>query len=253
MISDQKNLVIIDARTRRAYAKGHIPGAISIPSEETFDQKGDKTRVIRQNDLRNMLSGLGVKNQDHLFIYDSGIMKDAAHVFWAMEVYGHTRTSVLDGGLPAWVRLGGKLTRKIVAKPASNYLPNVSPHRLATKLMTRLAIETPGVVVLDARTEQEYLGKKSKAARKGHIPGAINIPAGKNLDKKSGVLKSVMELNKLYTGIGEKSKVVTYCNRGRDSSLSYLTLRNLGYSVSVYDGAWLEWGNDLKLPIEPDN
>jgi thiosulfate/3-mercaptopyruvate sulfurtransferase len=43
--------------------------------------------------------------------------------------------------------------------------------------------------------------------------------------------------------------VITYCNRGKQSALTYFVLRKLGYKVSVYDGAWLEWGNDDQLPI----
>jgi thiosulfate/3-mercaptopyruvate sulfurtransferase len=44
--------------------------------------------------------------------------------------------------------------------------------------------------------------------------------------------------------------VITYCNRGKQSALTYFTLRHLGYDVSVYDGAWLEWANDQNMPIE---
>jgi thiosulfate/3-mercaptopyruvate sulfurtransferase len=32
--------------------------------------------------------------------------------------------------------------------------------------------------------------------------------------------------------------------------MAYFVLRGLGYDVSVYDGSWYEWGNDLNLPLE---
>ena len=61
-------------------------------------------------------------------------------------------------------------------------------------------------------------------------------------------------LEKLYRAtIPVNSSVITYCNSGRRASVSYLVLRSLGYDASVYDGSWLEWGNDESLPIElPD-
>ena len=250
MQESSDHLLIIDVRTADKYQAGHIPGAINLPSEDTFSRR-DKTRILSLNDLRVMFSQLGITNDDHVFLYDNGLLRDAAHVFWTMEVYGHAHVSVLEGGLPGWLKFGGELSRGIEKRPASTYVPSMSPHHLATKLTTRLAIENDSVLILDSRAPVEYRGKKSKAKRYGHITGAVNIPADLNMEQRGGVsrVKSKQQLQSLYAALGKQAQVITYCNRGRDSAMSYLILRNLGYPVAVYDGAWLEWGNDDQLPI----
>lgn len=43
--------------------------------------------------------------------------------------------------------------------------------------------------------------------------------------------------------------IVSYCNWGRHSSLSYLLLRESGDKVFHYDGSWSEWSKDGSLPI----
>lgn len=246
------NLVIVDVRDVDAYKLGHIPGAINIPVELTFSQRGDHSRIATLQHIREILSRAGVRNTDHVVLYDDGMLRNAAHEFWVLETYGHKRISVLDGGLAVWTTHAGKLSETVNKRPRSNYIPNIAAHRLSTELSTLLAIKNRHVTIIDARGRDEYLGKTSRARRKGHIPNAISIPWNKNLEQQSTIplVKSKPALQALYSGLGKDDNVITYCNRGKESAVTYLVLRNLGYKVSVYDGAWLEWGNDDNLPIE---
>ena len=230
----------------------HLPGAINLPVELTFNNEGDPTRIASLQQIRELLSEAGINNTDYLILYDDGLLKDAAHVFWVLETYGQKKLSVLDGGIAGWVAQHGELTRVVKPRPPSQYIPNIATHRLTTELATLLAIRNPNVSIIDARDQQEYLGIVSRARRKGHIAGAISIPWTNNLDENAQVhnVKPKATLQSLYNNIDKHNQVITYCNRGKESAVTYLVLRNLGYNVSVYDGAWLEWGNDDHLPIE---
>ena len=251
LAQSESDLLLVDVRDGETYQTGHLPGAINLPVEHTFNLKGDHTRIASLEQIRELLSHAGIRNSDYLVLYDDGTLKDAAHVFWVLETYGHKKISVLDGGLAAWQAQHDEITTIDNPLPRSEYIPNIATHRLSTELAVLLGIRNDNVEIIDARAHKEYLGLTSSAKRKGHIPNAISIPWNANLVKNAKIptLKSKPVLRALYHDLDKKQKVIAYCNRGKESAVTYLVLRDLGYNVSVYDGAWLEWGNDDNLPI----
>lgn len=96
---------------------------------------------------------------------------------------------------------------------------------------------------MDARSPAEY--------EAGHIPSAVNVEWARNLS--GGLLRSRLELNKLYADLGldPRRTTVVYCTAGWRASVAWLTLTWLGFEdVPVYDGSWLEWGTGGHFPIE---
>jgi len=114
-----------------------------------------------------------------------------------------------------------------------------------------LAIDNPSIAIVDTRNADEYQGLESRANRAGHIPGAINIPAALNVEMRQGVqyFKPLSKLQELYESVADYNRIILYCNNGCESSTSYLALRLLGKQVSIYDGGWVEWGNNPGLPV----
>jgi len=243
------NLVVVDTREARTFAADHIAGAVNIPVADTFSKglRGDLLAPISQ--FKELLRTAGIRNDDHIVLYDDGSFTDAARVFWVLEVYGHEHISILNNGFAAWSEQRAPISTRAHPRKRSDYLPSVNPRRLATKLSTRFATRTDQVVLIDARSEAEYQGLESIASRHGHIPSARNVPASDLITDGEPQFKSLDELASLFANIPKNKQVITYCNKGKHAAMAYFTLRSLGYDVATYDGSWYEWGNDLNLPI----
>lgn len=244
------NLLLVDVRNHSDYLRGHIPGAINLPVKLTINQAG-KNGIASLQQIRKVLSQAGILHSDYLVLYDNGLLKNAAHVFWVLETYGHEKTSVLDSGYPGWIADHGNVSRQVITLPPSDYVPSISSHYLSTELATLIASRNRHVQIIDARSHREFIGLVSSARRKGHIINAINIPWEDNLAQTQPYpkLKSRKALHKLYGMLHPGEHVIAYCNRSMESAVTYLALRRLGYPVSIFDGAWHEWGNDKDLPI----
>ena len=88
-------LVVVDARSREAYARGHIPGAINFPHRE-MDAESVKRRLPKDKLIITYCDGMGCNAST------KGALKLAFHGF---------RVKELIGGIDWWVRDGYQLVR----------------------------------------------------------------------------------------------------------------------------------------------
>ncbi|VAW72490.1 hypothetical protein MNBD_GAMMA15-2453 [hydrothermal vent metagenome] len=244
------SVMLVDSRAEKDYLSGHIPGAVNLPVNNTFDP-GNQFRVVGLSAIQKLFRKAGIEQGKEIIIYDGGGFIDAGRLFWVMEAYGLNQVRVLNGGVPAWKEAGYELNKEETIVTESGFVPMVNPDRVASVFQTKLAILDENTSIIDARSDIEYAGEESKSSRKGHIPSAKSIPWENNFIKKDGrlQLKSVAELRELYSDIEKSAPVVTYCNKGKQSSLTYFILRSLDYDVSHFDGSWHVWGNDPELPV----
>ncbi|MCW8930002.1 MAG: sulfurtransferase [Gammaproteobacteria bacterium] len=245
-------LIILDARSLEDYQAGHIEGAYSFPIALTYKNQKINGKISQPEDIQKYFRTRGISKNSQVIVYDNGDLVDAARLFWVLEVYGLNRVKVLDHGFDDWQNKSYPISLKTHTASPSQYIATLNHKRLASKFTTQLATRNNNQLVIDARSPSDYVGETSSAKRFGHIPTALNIPASHNISTEEGIasLKSLNQLNNLYSNIPKDKKVVIYCAVGRVSSANYLALRELGYDVSNYDASWNEWGNDYKLPIE---
>ncbi|MFO1352680.1 MAG: rhodanese-like domain-containing protein [Gammaproteobacteria bacterium] len=98
------------------------------------------------------------------------------------------------------------------------------------------------------------MGIDVRAARGGHIPGALNLNWLEAIDRGRALrFKPDDDLRALLAGRGvtPDKEIMPYCQTHHRSSHTYMVLKHLGFPrVCAYPGAWSEWGNDPALPLE---
>ena len=246
------SLKIVDVRVGEDYAMGHVPGALhfSVYGVNTYDT--DEAPLKSFTRMWAFLLGLrGITIDDTIVVYDDISGMSAARAFWFLEYLGHGDVHLLDGGFNAWRESGQPVMRDAEAPKASAFKFETIRESVATYQDMLDAIDSPGKVILDTRSEKEWLGTDKHAARGGTIPSAVHLDWENHLTA-SGKLKSADELQAMFDarGVTADKEVLAFCNTGYRSAHAYLVLRMLGYSrVRNYVGSWQEWGNRASCPV----
>lgn len=246
---------IIDVRGSNSYEEGHIPGSVYLNMGDMVDEKASVRGMLAPLELiEARLGSLGIGRESTVVVYDDSGGLWASRLFWIMDYFQHKDLRVLNGGFSKWTKEARPLSQVSPAPTPTAYKGNPLPARSVDRQWVFSNLKNSDIRLVDARTPEEYSGvDKAGNKRAGHIPGAVNAEWSRNLNQDK-TWKSARDLKKIFEeqGVTGDKQVVTYCQTGTRASHDYFTLRLLGYqNVSLYDGSWEEWGNELTLPIIP--
>jgi len=242
-----------------AYSEGHIPGAVGW-NWTTQLQDATERDILTRASFEALLGASGIDNESHVVLYGDNNNWFAAYAFWLLELYGHQRISLLDGGRAKWLTEGrATMTDDGVASSVSYTAQDLDRSQRAYREDV-LAAVAAGTQMVDVRSPAEFSGDviappgmSETAQRAGHIPGASNIPWARAVNE-DGTFRSADELRQIYgdAGIADGETTIVYCRIGERSSHSWFVLRHiLGYpDVKNYDGSWTEYGSLIGAPIE---
>lgn len=252
---NEPSLLVVDLCGPNARALGHIPRAVYLEYHALLATQWPMSGLLPScGQLSRVLSSIGLTPATHVVAYDDEGGGKAGRLLWTLDVLGHTRFSLLNGGLHAWVKEGFPLETRASRPGTSRYRAVRKGNGYADKDYILRNLDNSDVVLLDTRTPEEYRGLTRYAARGGHIPGAVNMDWVLTMDRARNLrLKSAPLLRALLEerGVTPNREVVVYCQTHHRSSHTYVVLKVLGYPrVRGYPGAWSEWGNLPDTPVE---
>jgi thiosulfate/3-mercaptopyruvate sulfurtransferase len=246
---------IMDVRAAGRYVASHIPGSINLPiGEITRTLNGVPGMLSPIEEVEQALGRRGVTRDTRLVIVDDIGGVPATRLFWVLDYLGHSQMSVLQGGFKMWRQEGRPTTRQIPKVEGARYEGNRRPNLLADRAWVQARLEDPSIVLVDARSSQEFDGMipGREINRQGHIPGAVSVDWNRNLTEEPRQFKSGSKLARIYgkAGATPDKEVVVYCLTGMRASHDYFVLRLLGYPrIRLYDGSYVEWSAKTTLPV----
>ncbi|KAJ3546989.1 hypothetical protein NMY22_g1833 [Coprinellus aureogranulatus] len=208
---------------------------------------------------------LGVSPSSHVILYDTHGVFSSPRALFMFRAFGHSRSSIINGGLPRWVDDGLPVDTEPPATPQRVDYPVPSPNpsqyvRNYEDIVANSALNPKDNVevelVLDARSRGRYLGTDPEprpGLSSGHIPNSVSLPFNQFLRKntsKEGTEYTTMltpaEIRQVLEEaigreevedvvIGQRS-VVTSCGSGMTAGVLWLGLQLLGAkNVALYD------------------
>ena len=250
-------LVVVDSRwsldggpARAAFDDAHIPSAVfadlDVDLSAPASTDAGRHPLPTPDAFADAMARLGVGDDSRVVVYDDAGGVIAARLWWMLDVIGRP-AAVLDGGLAAW---SGPMATGPVEPASAVFSPVPWPaNRVITK--ADLAASLGGAMtILDARSPDRYAEGGPVDPRPGHIPGAVNAPAGANL--VDGRFREGAELADHYAAVGATGDdVVAYCGSGVTACADLLGRRLAGLpDAKLFVGSWSQWGADEALPAE---
>lgn len=250
---DEPGLKVVAVDTPADFEAGHIPGAVRVGYEEIARDEPPAGGLLPDAAaLSAVFSRLGLTPGNHVVAYDRSGGATAGRLLFTLDVAGHNGgLSLLDGGLRAWLDAGGDVETGPAEPEPADYPVTLNADRLADRGYIAAHLDDPGVKLLDVRSAPEFAGSEVRAARGGHIPGAVNLEWTRFKDERDRIVAREEALRLLAErGITPEDEVVVYCQTHRRSAHTYTILKALGFErVRGYPGSWSDWGNRTDTPV----
>ncbi len=252
------NLVLLQVGEESQYQSAHIPGARFVRLADvatTSDELSLEMPTAPQ--LRQRLQDLGISDGSRVVVYfGNDWVSPSTRIWFALQTAGlGARADLLDGGMPKWRREGRPLTDQATAAPQPGTL---APFDLQPTIVDAAFVQAharqPGYVLIDARAPAYYHGLEDSGARdhlrRGHIPGAHNLPFT-SITNDDLTLKKPAELLALFRKAGVKpdDRVIAYCHIGQQATAVLFAARAIGIDAVLYDGSFEDW-TTRDLPVE---
>ncbi|KAL6304225.1 Rhodanese-like protein [Sparassis latifolia] len=216
----------------------------------------------------------GISPDSHVVLYDSHGVFSSPRALFMFRAFGHNRSSILDGGLPAWLAHGAPTESGPLHPIECGRYPTPSLDKYLIKRYEQIVANSKldpassihAEVVLDARPHGRYAGTAPEprpGLPSGHIPHSFSLPFSALLQTHEyasthtrvapaptyTTLAPPAALHgALATAVGPelageitegRRRVVASCGSGMTAGVVWLGLGLVGVrDVGLYDESW---------------
>ncbi|MFT0804059.1 sulfurtransferase [Bacillus swezeyi] len=239
---------------RKAYMKGHLPGAVYVDLKEDLsgelEKHGGRHPLPSPEKLAKKLGAIGIDRHTAVVVYDDSGGMFAARFWWQLRYLGHDSVYVMDGGFSNWVKAGYDVTTEIPHPVQRDFELTLKDVELLNAKQVQGRLNREDTILIDAREPARYTGEAEPLDQQaGHIPGAKNYFWKDNLTEE-GKWKSKEQLKQHYASLDRSSEIVVYCGSGVSACPNVLGLKEAGFqNVKLYAGSWSDWISYPEYPI----
>ena len=246
---------IVDLRVR-GYGDGHVPGAAWLDNNAIRIANRPPTFLPTPAEFEELMARLGISNTTRVIAYDDRGGIYAARLWWILNHYGHANVALLDGGWTKWALERRPTDTTAPAFTRASFSVKPGTVKVATAQDVLVAINKPGIKLIDARTQAEIEGRDLRNIKRGgFIESSVPVYWEDTFDPTTKAFKSAADIEKLYRsrGIAPGDDIITYCQVGMRAAHNLFTLALIGHDLTKlrnYYGSWEEWGNRDDTPIK---
>ena len=243
------DLVLLHVGRKEEFEAAHIPGARLIKlSDIAVDRDEQTLQLPTAAELKARLGAFGIGSKSKIVVYYAkDWVSPATRVIFTLYAAGlGEAATLLDGGMGEWLRQG-HATSSTAAPTVTTAGPEVKmlPVVVDAAFVRGHAVSA-GYTLIDARAPVYYDGIEPsgdmRKQRKGHIPGAVNIPFS-SIAHVDNTLKTRAEWEAMFRAkaIAPGSHAIVYCHIGQQATAILFAARAVGIDAVLYDGSFEDW------------
>ena len=154
-----KQLIIVSVDSEQRYSERHVPTAVHL-SYSRLVRKSQYAQGLfpHLEDINATLSSIGLTPDKHVVAYDDEGSGRASRLLLTLDAVGHTRFSLLNGGMTAWSTEGFPLHVEPEFQEPTNYQASSLSDVIVDKDYIMKNLGNENIILIDARSHDEFTG-----------------------------------------------------------------------------------------------